>query len=34
MLQRVIDSPSANKMYRKLLLQSPHMNYEKELYGC
>jgi len=34
MLQRVIDSSPANKMYRKLLSQFLQMNDEKELYGC
>jgi hypothetical protein len=34
MLQRVIDSSLANKMYRTLLIQFPQMNDEKELYGC
>jgi hypothetical protein len=34
MLQRVIESSLANRMYKKWLIQSPQMNDEKELYGC
>ena len=34
MLQRVINSCPANKIYGKLSMQFPQMNDEKELYGC
>ncbi len=34
MLQRVIDSSPASKIYGKLSIQFRQMNDEKELYGC